>query len=157
MTTTKGKRTIYVGPADHGHAGKPLNVEGKALSAVRPGALCAEAATGIDENAQVATTFGASKLWADKDQQMTQTVEDNWVINENMVAIQARSGEFLNVLVATSQTITKSRTPLSSNGDGTLKIAVTPVTVGATSEEILAYSDEIVTTTAVQLVRVIIA
>jgi len=87
MATVKGKRTIYVGPADHGHAGKPLNVEGKALGAVRPGSLCAEAATGIDENAQVATTFGASKLFADKDQQRTKTVEDDWVINENMVAI----------------------------------------------------------------------
>lgn len=154
---TKGKRSIYVGPADHGHAGKPLNVEGKALGVVRPGALCAEAATGIDENAVVATTFGASKLFADKDQQRSKTVDDDWVINENMVAIHARSGEFLNVLVANAQTITKSGTPLSSNADGTLKIAVTPATVGVTSEEILAYSDEIVTTTAIQLVRVKIA
>ena len=157
MATIKGKRNIYVGPADHGHAGKPLNVEGKALVVVRPGALCSEAATGIDENAVAAIIFGASKLWADKDQQRSKTVEDDWASGENMVAIQGRSGEFLNVLVADSQTITKSRTPLSSNGDGTLKIAVTPATVGATSEEILAYSDEIVTTTAIQLVRVVIA
>jgi hypothetical protein len=157
MATVKGKRTIYVGPADHGHAGKPLNVEGKALGVVRPGSLLAEAATGLDESAQAAIIFGASRLWADKDQQRTKTVEDDWVINENMVALQARSGEFLNVLVATGQAITKRRTPLSSNGDGTLKIAVTPATVGATSEEILAYSDEIVTTTGVELVAVIIA
>ena len=153
----KGKRVIYVGPADHGHAGKPLNVEGKALGVVRPGALCAEAATGIDENAVAATIFGASRLWADVDQQRTKTVDDDWASGENMVAIRARSGEFLNVLVATSQTITKSGTPLSSNADGTLKIAVTPATVGVTSEEILAYSDEIITTTAVTLVRVVAA
>lgn len=157
MATTKGKRTIYVGPADHGHAGKPLNVEGKALGSVRPGALLAQAATGIDESAQAGIIFGASRLWADKDQQRTKDVEQPWLINENMVAIQARSGEFLNVLVATGQAITKRGTPLSSNADGTLKIAVTPATVGATSEEILAYSDEIVTTTGVQLVRVTIA
>jgi hypothetical protein len=154
---TKGKRNIYVGPADHGHAGKPLNVEGKALGVVRPGALCSEAATGIDENAVAATVFGASRLWADKDQQRTRSVDFDWIINENMVAIRARSGEFLNVLVATGQAITKSGTPLSSNGDGTLKIAVTPAVVGVTSEEILAYSDEIITTTGVELVLVVIA
>jgi len=153
----KGKRVIYVGPADHGHAGKPLNVEGKALGVVRPGALLAQAATGLDESAQAGIIFGASSLFADVDQQRTKTVDDDWVISENMVAIQARSGEFLNVLVATSQTITKRGTPLSSNADGTLKIAVTPATVGVTSEEILAYSDEIITTTAVTLVRVRIA
>ena len=157
MATIKGKRTIYVGPDDHGYNGKPLNVEGKALGSVRPGSLCSEAATGIDENAVAATIFGASRLWADKDQQRTKDVEQPWIINENMVAIRARSGEFLNVLVATGQAITKSGTPLSSNADGTLKIAVTPAVVGATSEEILAYSDEIVTTTGVELVRVVIA
>ena len=154
---TKGKRNIYVGPADHGHAGKPLNVEGKALGVVRPGALLTEAVTGLDENAVAATIFGASRLWADKDQQRTRSVDVDWAINENMVAIHARSGEFLNVLVADAQTITTSRTPLSSNADGTLKIAVTPAVVGATSEEILAYSDEIITTSGVTLVRVVIA
>lgn len=153
----KGKRVIYVGPADHGHAGKPLSVEGKALGVVRPGALCAEAATGIDESAQAGIIWGASKLFADKDQQRTKTVDDDWASGENMVAIHARSGEFLNVLVADAQTITKSRTPLSSNGDGTLKIAVTPATIGATSTEILAFSDEIITTSGVTLVRVVIA
>lgn len=154
---TKGKRNIYVGPADHGHAGKPLNVEGKALGVVRPGALCAEAATGIDENAQAGIVFGATLLLADKDQQRGKTVDDAWASGENMVAFQLRSGEFANALVATGQVIAKSRTPLSSNGDGTLKIAVTPATIGATSTEILAYSDEIVTTTGVQLVRIVAA
>jgi len=154
---TKGKRSIYVGPADHGHSGKPLNVEGKALSAVRPGALCAQAATGINENAQAATTLGASLLIADKDQQRGKTVDDAWTINENMVAFQLRSGEMANALVATGQNITASGTPLSSNADGTLKIAVTPATVGATSEEILAYADEIINTAAVTLVRVVAA
>ena len=149
---TKGKRVIYAGQADHGHAGKPLNVEGKALSAVRAGALCAQAATGIDESAAAATVFGASRLWADKDQQRTKTVDDPWVINENMVAIQARSGEAFNVLVATGQAITKRGTALSSNGDGTLKIAAT-----GGAEEVLAYSDEIITTTGVELVLVTIA
>lgn len=152
---TKGKRVIFRGPADHGHAGKALHTEGVALSAVRPGAIVEKSATGIDESDQVATTFGSTKTWADKDRQRSKTVDQNWIISENMVAIRARSGEFLNVLVAAGQDITKVDTPLSSNGDGTLKIAVTPVTVGVTSEEILAYSDEIINTGgAVALVAV---
>ena len=154
---TKGKRNIYVGPADHGHAGKPLHVEGKALGVVRPGALLSDAATGLDENAVIETTFTASRLWADKDQQRTKTVDDDWAINENMVAIQARSGEFLNVLVADAQAITKRRMPLSSNADGTLKIATITAALGVTSGQILAYSDEIITTSGVELVRVVIA
>ena len=153
----KGKRVIYRGPADHGHAGKPLAIEGKAISAVRPGALVTVEATGIDEHATAATIFGSARIWADKDQQRTKSVDTAWTISENMVAIQARSGEFLNVLVADAQTITTVRTPLSSNGDGTLKIAVTPAVVGATSEEILAYSDEIITTSGVTLVNVVVA
>ena len=68
----------------------------------------------------------------------------------------ARSGEFLNVLVATGQTLIKG-SPLSRNGAGLLKLAVTPATVGATSEEIAAFSDEAVTTSATTLVRVRVA
>ena len=61
----------------------------------------------------------------------------------------------MNVAVAASQNITKKGTPLSSNGDGTFKIAVTPATVGATSEQVLFYSDEIINTGgAVALVTV---
>ena len=74
-----------------------------------------------------------------------------------MVAIKARSGDILNVLVATGQAIASKGTPLSLNGAGLLKIAVTPATVGATSEQVLAYADEIVTTTGTQLVRVRVA
>ena len=64
-----------------------------------------------------------------------------WVINESMQAVEFRSGEFGCVRVAAGQNITKRRTALSSNGNGTLKIAAT----GGT-EEILCYSDEIINT-----------
>lgn len=148
----KGKRVIYRGPADHGHAGKPLNVEGKALGVVRPGALLAQAITGLDESALASTVFGTQKLWADKDQQRTLTVDDDWAINENMVGIQGRSGEFMTVLVATAQAITKLGVGLASNGDGTLKIAAT-----SGADQVLCYSDEIITTSGVQLVHVVIA
>jgi hypothetical protein len=71
------------------------------------------------------------------------------VSGENMVALQGLSGQFFNVLVATGQNITRAGVPLSSNADGTLKIAATDGT-----EKILCFSDEIVNTAAVTLVRV---
>ena len=150
-----GKRTIFVGPAD-GANHKPLNVEGLAVDAMLPGTVLKldAAGAGLATNDIAAIIFGDMQLVADKDQQRTKSVDDAWTINENMVAIQPRSGELLNVLVATGQAITKRGTPLARNGAGLLKIAVTPATVGATSEEIFGFADEIITTTATTLVRV---
>jgi hypothetical protein len=143
----KGKQTIYVGPAGDSNC-KPLNVEGKSLTAdVLPGTIVEEVATGLQKNASAATLFGQELLVADKDQQRSKAVSDAWAQNENMVAIKARSGEFLNVLVAATQNITARGVPLSLNGAGLLKIAVTPAVVGATSEQVLCYSDEIIDTT----------
>lgn len=150
-----GKRVIWVGPVD-GSADKPLNVEGVALDAVAPGTIVEEVATGLQKNENAATVFGQELLVADKDQMRSKSVDDAWTINENMVAIKARSGEYLNVLVETGQALVRG-TPLALNGAGLLQIAVTPATVGATSEQVLAYSDETVTTTATQLVRVRVA
>lgn len=147
-----GKRTIFVGPAD-GANHKPLNVEGKALAALAPGTILQQVATGLQANAVAAIIFGHQLLVADKDQQRSRSVDDAWTINENMVGIAPRSGEFVNALVVTGQALIVG-TPLARNGAGLLKIAVTPATVGATSEEIACYSDEAVTTTATQLVRV---
>ena len=153
--STKGKRVIYVGPADNANH-KPLNVEGVAVAAVAPGTVLKQTTSGLDANDIVATTFGEQLIVADKDQQRSKSVDDAWTINENMVAIAPRSGEFLNALVATGQTLERG-SPLSRNGAGLLKLAVTPATVGATSEEVVAYADETVTTTATQLVAVRIA
>ena len=148
----KGKRTIYVGPAD-GANHKPMNVEGVALAALAPGTTLQQVATGLQANAVAATVFGHQFIVADKDQQRSKSVDDAWTINENMVGIAPRSGEFVNALVVTGQALIVG-TPLARNGAGLLKIAVTPATVGATSEEIACYSDEVVTTSATQLVRV---
>lgn len=142
-----GKRVIFVGPAD-GANHKPLNVEGKALAAgILPGTVVESVATGLQANAAAATLFGQELLVADKDQQRSKSVDDAWAISENMVALKPRSGEFVNVLVAVTQDITHSGMPLSLNGSGLLKIAVTPATVGVTSEQVLCYSDEIIDTT----------
>ena len=148
--SVKGKRVIYVGPAD-GPFDKPRNVEGKALAAIAPGTVVEDAATGLQANASAATVFGKPFLIADKDQQRAKSVDDAWTINENMVAIHPRSGEIVNALVATGQALVK-KTALTRNGAGLLVIAATDGTV-----EIVAYSDEVVTTSATQLVRVVAA
>lgn len=153
--STIGKRSIYIGPVD-GSNDKPLNIEGVAVAATAPGTVLKRTASGLEINDVAATTFGEQLIVADKDQMRTKTVDDNWAIDENMVAIVPRSGEFLNVLVATGQTLIKGD-PLSRNGAGLLKKAVTPTTVGATSEEVVAYADEAITTTATTLVAVRVA
>ena len=152
--STIGKRVIYVGPAD-GMSHKPLHVEGRAIAAILPGTIVESVATGLQANAATATLFGQEILIADKDQARSLSVDDLWTINENMAAIHLRSGEFANVLVADGNNITASGTPLSLNGSGLLKIAVTPATVGATSEQVLCYSDETINVSGADaLVRV---
>lgn len=140
--STIGKRVIFVGPAGAGNNSKPLNVEGKALAAIAAGTVVEKTATGIQALATAATVFGKELLVADKDQMRTRSVDDPWTINENMVAIKPRSGEFVNVLVAAGNDITSAGMALSSNGDGTLKIAATDGT-----EEILAHSEEVINVT----------
>lgn len=155
--STIGKRTIFVGPADDANH-KPLNVEGKALAATAPGTVMEEVATGLQANANAATVFGQELLVADKDQMRSKSVDDAWAISENMVAIKLRSGEFANVLVADGNNLTARGVPLSLNGSGLLKIAVTPATVGVTSEQVLCYSDEIINVSGADaLVRVRVA
>lgn len=153
--STLGKRVIFVGPADNADH-KPLNIEGVAVSAVLPGTVLKRLTTGLDTNDIAAIIFGEQLIVADKDQQRTKSVDTAWTINENMVAIAPRSGEFINILVATGQTLIVG-SPLARNGAGLLKLAVTPATVGATSEEIAGFSDETITTVATTLVCVRIA
>ncbi len=142
----KGKRVIYVGPADDANH-KPLNIEGVALSASLPGTVMAITAAGLTLNANAATVFGDQLIVADKDQQRTRSVDDVWTLNENMVAIAPRSGEFINILVAAGNDITRRGVALSRNGAGLLQIAATDG-----SEEIVAYSDETINVTADALV-----
>ena len=141
--STISKRTIYVGPAGSSNS-KPLNVEGVSLTAaVLPGTVMQQAATGLQLNAVAAAIFGGVLLVADKDQQRTRSVDDAWTQNENMVAIQPRSGEFFNALVADGNNILTRNTPLTRNGAGLLRIALTDG-----SEDILCYSDEIINVSA---------
>ena len=156
--SVKGKRVIWVGPADGSNA-KPSNVEGLAVAATPPGSVVSQAAAGAGLKLadHAATLFGLPFMVADKDQMRTKSVDDAWTIAENMVAIKPRSGEYINVLVITGQALVIDTALSMSGTDGALKIAVTPAIVGATSEEVLCFVDEVVTTTATQLVRVRVA
>ena len=155
--STIGKRVIYVGPAD-GANSKPLHLEGVSLTAsLLPGTVVEQVATGLQANAAAATVFGQELIVADKNELMSKSVDDVWTQNENMVAVKPRSGDFVNVLVAAGNDITAKGVPLSLGGAGLLKIAVTPVTVGATSEQVLCHSDEIINAVANALVRVRVA
>ena len=154
--STKGKRLIYVGPAD-GANDKPLLVEGLAADGMLPGIVVENHSGGLRTNALPATTFGQEMLVANKNEMQAESIDTPWTINENMNAVKARSGEFLNVIVASGNNILTRGTALSLDGAGKLKIAVLPVTVGVTSEQVLAYSDEIINVTADALVRVRIA
>ena len=150
----KGKQVIYVGPAD-GANHKPLHIEGVCTEACLPGAVLdfAAASAGFELMDDAATVFGKPLMVAEKDSMRQKSVSDQWIVDENMVAIQPRSGERLNVLVVTAQALVRG-TPLTRSAvtPGALVIAATDGT-----EEILCYADEIVTTTATQLVRVKVA
>ncbi len=149
--STIGKRVIYVGPADSAES-KPLKVEGIAQDAVVPGTLVAQSSAGLSTSAAAATAFSQQMLVADKDEHRTRSVDDPWTVSESMVAIAPRSGEFLNVLVASGNNITSPGIPLTRNGSGLFAIAATDGT-----EQILCYSDEIINVTANALVRVRVA
>lgn len=147
-----GKRTIFVGPADDANH-KPLHVEGIATEAsILPGSVLdyAAASAGLELMDDAATVFGKPLLVADKDQMRSKSVDTAWTINENMVGIQPRSGEFVNVLVITGQALVVGTALARSVATpGALIIAAADGT-----EEILCHADEIVTTAATQLVRV---
>lgn len=147
-----GKRVIYVGPADDADH-KPLCIEGIATEAgILPGAVVdyAAASAGLELMDDAATVFGKPLLVANKDEMRGKSVDDAWTIDENMVAISPRSGEFLNVLVVTAQALVRGTAlTRSAATPGALVIAATDGT-----EEILCHADEVVTTTATQLVRV---
>jgi len=149
-----GKRTIYVGGGVN--SALPLNVEGVAVAGTAPGTLMDNGAAGLAISAAAATDKGAQLLFADKDQLRSKSVDDAWTINENMVAIQGRSGDILNVLVETAITLVDGD-PMCSNGAGLLTKATVLTTTAVSSEVILAYADESLTTSGTTLVRVKIA
>lgn len=128
----------------------PNLLEGIALDAMIAGTLVEVVATGIQTSDNADTDFSQTPTFANRDVMRQKNMDEAWVAGDSMQAVEFRSGEFGCVRVAAGQDITKRRTALSSNGDGTLKIAATDGT-----DKILCYSDEIINTAAaVALVNV---
>lgn len=94
---------------------------------------------------------GGSLYIADLNTNKQGGMEDTYAAGDTVRAFYPTAGELYHVRVAASQNITAVETPLTSNGDGTLKIA----SGAAGTQEVFAYADEIINTGAsVALVRV---
>ena len=141
------KQKIYLGQADG--SATPTLVEGLAVDAIVPGSLVERGASGLSTSNNAATVFNSECLVAQEiGSGRGAEITTAWTIGDTAQAVKVKSGEFVNVRVATGQTIVVG-TALSSNGDGTLKLAITDGT-----EQILFYAEEAVTTSGVTLVTV---
>lgn len=138
--STLGKRVIFVGPADDANH-KPLNVEGVAIAATRPGTMMTQSSSGLAVSTSAATVT-QQLLVADKDQQRSKSVDDNWTINDNMVAISPRSGEFFNGLVLSAKALAIGD-PMTRNTAGLLI-----VNTATSSQQTMCFCDEVITATA---------
>ena len=150
------KRKIWLGPLDNGVNGPLLGSPGLVVDAFTAGELLVNTAAGYATASAAATVFGQECLIA---QEISEgeggTISTAYTVGDTVEPLIVRSGEFANVSVAAGNNITYKGTPLSSNANGTFKIAVTPGTVGATSEQVMFYADEIINTgAAVALVQV---
>lgn len=135
------RNKIYVGAADSATYKHHL-VEGLAVDAIVPGTLVKQTAAGLATSDKLATVFDSEALVAiEQGAHVGAEIDTPYTIGDTAMAAQARSGEFFLVSVAAGQNITSKGVGLSSNGDGSLKIAATDGT-----EQILFYSDEIVNT-----------
>lgn len=135
------RNKIYVGAADSATYKHHL-VEGLAVDAIVPGTLVKQTAAGLATSDKLATVFDSEALVAiEQGAHVGAEITTAYTIGDTAMAAQARSGEFFLVSVAAAQNITSKGVGLSSNGDGSLKIAATDGT-----EQILFYSDEIVNT-----------
>lgn len=134
------KNVIWAGPADQANA-SPMTVEGLAVQALLPGSLVAVDASGMDYSDADATVDTDLLVVREVGENYGKKITEAWTINENAIAVRPRSGEFVNVRLAASQTVVYG-SPLTSNGDGTFKVA-TPAT-----DVVHLYAREAVTTGA---------
>ena len=116
---------------------KSLYRGGIALGVIRPGTILKEVPGGFTLNDTLPTVFGEQLIVADQDRQRSKSIMEDWTIDENMVAILPRSGEFINIRVEQGSSLERG-SPMSRNDSvsGVLKLAMTDG-----SEEIVGYSD----------------
>lgn len=143
------KNVIYVATAgDTCPEQEQAKIEGS--STITPGALV-RLSNGlfIDHDAAgEARDFFIANLNAEAQE----GVNDDWTPGDTLTAFIPQPGQYFNMVVAAGQNITAKGTALTSNGDGTLKIATI---TGATPDVTVAVADEVVNTGgATALVRV---
>lgn len=129
---------------------KPIQVEAKSAAVLKAGELVFKSGVNREFDRILVSGAGAGfKLYLVDVNTLKQesAATSTWAIGETVVAFEPRPGERYNALVATGQTLVAD-SPLTTNGDGTLRLGV----VG--TDDILAYADEAVTTTAEQLVAI---
>jgi len=137
--SVKGKRKIWVGPAD-GPSCKPLLMEGLAVDAFLPGTIVERTTSGLQTSSKDATVFGQEALVAvEYGAHTDSTVDTAYTIDDVAEAALVRSGEFVNVLIADGNNITELGAPITSNGAGRGALAAIDG-----SEFILFYSDEVI-------------
>lgn len=148
-----GKNTIYVAPVG-GVQPQQEQAVIKAAEVINPGHIVLLDSNGefINHNAAgEAKDFFVANLNAEAQESAT-TV---WAAGDTCTAFQPQPQQYYNVVVAAGQNITAKGTALTSNGDGTLKIATI---TGATPDATLCFADEVINTGgAATLVRVRIA
>lgn len=119
---------------------KPVQDEAIAAAEITPGQLLFKSAGQFTQHATAGGGAEVSLYIADLNFLKQGGPSDTWPSGDSVVAYEPRPGERYNMVVAASQDITEPDTPLTSNGDGTLKIGV-PAT-----DDILCYADQIVNT-----------
>ena len=133
------KRKIWAGPADGANC-KPLIVEGLVIDDFSAGELLVQSASGLATTALAGTVLGQECLIAHEiGAGVGGDIDTKATVGDTGQAIAVRSGEFVNVRSAIANYTSKG-TALTSNGDGTFKIA------GAADDKIL-YIDEIINVT----------
>lgn len=148
-----GKNVIFVAQVDKV---LPAQEEAKIAAAqtILPGSAVTLNASGEFINHDTAGV-GGNWFVADLDSIGQGNATTALVVGDTAQAFIPVPGDFFNVVVAAAQNITAKGTALTSNGDGTFKIATTGT---ATPDVTLVHADEIVNTGgSAQLVRVRVA
>lgn len=134
------KNLVFVGDARDNY---PVVAEALAAQAdIKAGLLLTKDSAGKFIKHNVAGESGMAYI-ANLDAVGQANMTDTYASGDVVFAFEPKAGQLFNVVVAAGNNITAKDTPLTSNGDGTLKIAATNGT-----EEVIAYADEVADFTA---------